>query len=186
MTDPRNDGSAVGGLPRVSDVVATFRQVLHDDSQAQADGLLGLLVALHRINAAQWELEDEVRAPGASDATVAAAKRGIDRLNSLRHHHVEKVDAAISDVIAPAPDAPPSTESPGMAFDRLSVLVIRIHFTELASRLAAPGDTGYERRLPSISSQLTSLESALEVFLDDLVVGTRRFQPYQSLKLYGS
>ncbi len=178
--DPR------GPLPRVADVVAELRRVLDEDGRAEPGGVLGLLVALHRTNAAQWALEDDVRAPAANDTVIATAKRAIDRLNADRHRHVEEVDRAIDHVLTQAVAAPPTTESPAMAFDRLSVLVIRIHHTERAARSAHPGDGDYGRRLPHLHAQLATLEAAIEVLLDDVVSGTRRFEPYKSLKLYGS
>jgi len=176
--------SPTEALPAVSEVVAEFRRTLEDDDRPRPDGVLGVLVALHRTNAAQWRLEDEVRVPGADDATIAAAKRAIDRMNSLRHLHVEAVDGAIGALLAQVPDAPPSTESPGMAFDRLSVLTIRMHHTQLAARADRSGE--YEGRLPHLAHQLETLQTALSVLLEEIASGTRQFLAYQSLKLYGS
>ena len=144
------------------------------------------LVELHRTNLAQWALEDTVRGSGATDATVAQAKREIDVLNGQRHRLIEDADAAISKVMTLRPSAPPSTETPAMVCDRLSVLVIRVHQTELASRRAAPEDTGYLDRLPNLCGQLEVLKEALGVLLEDVREGRRRFVPYRSFKLYGT
>ena len=77
------------------------------------------------------------------------------------------------------------TESPGMAIDRLSVLVIRLASTE-ARAASGTTDAGlYAERLPRLRSQLEALEEAIDNLLDDLAKGTRRFLAHESLKLYG-
>ena len=83
------------------------------------------ILALHRNNAKQWDREDDARRDDADDAMVATAKRDIDRMNSARHGFIETIDRAIQHAIDPCEGAPLVTESPGMAIDRLSVLVIR-------------------------------------------------------------
>ena len=88
-------------------------------------------------NLDQWRREDAARRPGADDAAVAAAKRDIDALNGTRHRLVEAVDAALAAAIEQVPRRTPTTESPAMVFDRLSVLAIRVHFTEQAARASA-------------------------------------------------
>ena len=171
-------------LPTVASVAAAFRTALELPGEAAA-GLLGALLGLHANNVAQWQLEDAARDPLATDAEVAGAKRGIDRLNLTRHQFVEQVDGLIDDVLTPSAGAPPATESPGMAFDRLSVLIIRLHYTEVASSSSA-GNLGlYRERLPALREQVASLEAALEQLLRDVREGQRSFLPYRQLKLYG-
>jgi hypothetical protein len=190
MPSPSDSAGPAADVAWVSDVVSAFRCVVDQpDGElpgADAGALLLQLVELHRTNLAQWGLEDAVRAPGAGDATVAAAKREIDTLNARRHHLVEAVDAAICDALVQTPSAPPSTESPGMALDRLSVLVIRLHHTELAVRSAHPGSGIASSRLADLHRQLAVLVEALGVLLHDVREGRRQFLPYRSLKLYGS
>ena len=148
--------------------------------------MLGLLLALHHNNVVQWSREDAARRGDADDRAVAAAKRDIDALNTKRHELVEAIDAALAADIEQAPAAPPTTESPAMAFDRLSVLVIRISFTErLASSQRADREL-YEARMSVLEQQLAQLREALEALFDDVRTRRRRFVPYQSLKLYGT
>ena len=150
------------------------------------DGAMPLLLELLRSNLEQWELEDLTRAPGADDATVARAKRSIDRLNLERHRLTERVDAAIGDALVQSASAVPATESPAMAFDRLSVLVIRLDRTQRAAQMAGNGGEDFGRRVLLLSSQLDELTEAIDALLDDVRAGRRRFVPYEHLKLYAS
>jgi hypothetical protein len=169
--------TAPAGFPPVGVAVAHFERALRDSSPPPPGDTLGLLLDLHQNNRDQWEREDATRATAADDATVAAAKRDIDRLNATRHRLVEAIDTRLAASLEQNPSAPPTTESPAMVFDRLSVLTIRIHFTERA---------GYTDRVPLLRAQLAVLEEALDGLLDDVGAGRKRFVPYQSLKLYGS
>jgi hypothetical protein len=170
--------SSEDDLPTSDDVVAEFRRALDDPEHRPTRPVMARLVDLLRSNLAQWNLEDEARDHGADDAAVAGAKRAIDALNSGRHRIVEEIDTAIDGAVAQSASAPLATESPAMAFDRLSVLVIRIHHTER--------DAGrYAARLPVLHRQLADLQQSIDGLIDDVRDGTRRFVPYQSLKLYG-
>lgn len=157
------------------------RQQLDEELAAVMDPIL----ALHRSNALQWDREDDAREDPADDAIVAAAKRDIDQLNTTRHGFIEAIDRAILRAIDPHDGAQLVTESPGMAIDRLSVLVIRLASTE-ARTASGTTDAGlYAERLPRLRSQLSALEEAIATLFDDLATGTRRFLAYESLKLYG-
>jgi hypothetical protein len=172
-------------VPAVADVVATFRQALAEPARPAPNGVIGLLLGLHDNNALQWDCEDAARRYDADDHAVADAKRDIDVLNTKRHDFVEAIDAALAAVIDQSPSAPPTTESPGMVFDRLSVLVIRIVYTEDAARAEPVDHDLYAARLPALHAQLASLQAALEALFDDVRAGRKRFVPYQSFKLYG-
>jgi hypothetical protein len=168
----------VTGTPSPArEVVALFERALDGGAPTPSTDLLSLLLALHRNNLDQWQQEDLTRARGADDATVAAAKRAIDALNATRHELVEAIDAALAAALEQDPSATPATESPAMVYDRLSVLTIRIHFTE---------DAGYRTRLPLLRDQLDVAVQALEGLFEDIRTGRKRFVPYQSLKLYGT
>ena len=172
-------------LPTSDHVVAEFRRALRDPEDRSTRRLVGRLVDLLRSNLDQWNLEDTARGPGADDAAVAGAKRAIDRLNARRHHLVEEIDAAIDRAVTQAASAPLATESPAMVFDRLSVLVIRIHHTELAAGEDASSADLYAARLPVLYRQLAELQQAIDSLIAHVRDGTMRFVPYQSLKLYG-
>jgi uncharacterized protein DUF4254 len=172
-------------LPTSDRVVAEFRHALRDPTHRSATAIDRLLLDLLAGNLDQWDLEDKGRAPGVDDATIAEAKRAIDQLNTRRHQLVEAIDAAIDRAVTQTTSAPLATESPAMAFDRLSVLVIRIHHTERAAGEGAPDADLYAARLPVLHRQLADLQQAIDGLVADVRDGTRRFAPYQSLKLYG-
>lgn len=173
-------------LPSVVDVVTHFRSALADSGRRPVSAVTELLLDLHENNLAQWNREDSIRSHPTDDAAVAGAKRDIDALNTRRHHLVEAIDAAVDRVITQTASATPATESPAMVFDRLSILVIRIHFTERAAGSERPDRDGYGARLPVLRRQLTTMQAALDALLDELVEGKKCFVPHQSLKLYES
>jgi hypothetical protein len=179
------DAASAQDLPPTGEIVAELQGVVRDPARRSDRGLLGPLGDLVRSNLAQWNLESRARGAGGDDAALAHAKRAIDELNGQRHQLVEAIDAAVDRALAQTATAPLATESPGMAFDRLSVLVIRVHRTELAAG-EAPEGGGYAERLPVLHRQLADLAQAIDVLLEDVRAGRRRFVPYQSLKLYGS
>jgi hypothetical protein len=143
---------------------------------------VALVVELVQSNLRQWELEDSTRDRFASDGVVAGAKREIDRLNSGRHHLIERIDTSIEAGLDQTATAPLATESPGMVLDRLSVLVIRRARTASAS-LRQPE---YAERLPELESRIRALCEAFDCYMDELRASIRRFIPYQGFKLYGS
>jgi hypothetical protein len=166
----RRPSAAGGGQPSVDELVEIIDPIL----------------ALHRNNAEQWDREDDVRRDPGNDAAVAAAKRDIDRLNHARHAFIEAIDQAILRAIEPRIDAPMVTESPGMAIDRLSILVIRLASTEDEAASGTPDAGLLSARIPRLRGQLAGLEEAMATLLSDLRSGNRRFLAHESLKLYGS
>lgn len=179
-----SDAARVEEVPPTGEIVAELQRAVRDPGPRPEPAVLGLVVDLLRSNLEQWNLESRTRDVGADDAVVARTKRAIDELNGRRHQLVEAIDGAFDRALAQNAAAPLATESPGMALDRLTVLVIRVHRTELAA-MEAPEAGGYAARLPLLQRQLADLEQAIDALVDDVGAGRRRFAPYQSLKLYG-
>lgn len=173
-------------LPPVAEIVIELERALSGERPVSPDQLMSLLLELHDSNLRQWDLEDVTRVAEASDSVIADAKRAIDKLNLIRHHLIEEIDSAVQATLKQSTTAPFATESPGMVFDRLSVLVIRITRTAQKARAVSDGADRYAGRLPSLRGQLAALSAALESLLRDVRAGTRRFLPYEHLKLYAA
>src|SRR5579863_4629265 len=124
-------------VPPLPTAAAILDALRHPSAQADGtrhDGevaeILDQISALHRNNAAQWAREDDARRGRDDNAVVADAKRDIDQLNRDRYEFIEVIDRAILAIVGPHEGAPLVTETPGMAIDRLSVLVLRLAATE--------------------------------------------------------
>jgi len=171
-------------FPPVTEIVVEFERALCGERPVLTGRLVSLLLDLHQSNRRQWDLEDVTRVPEASDAVVAGAKRAIDTLNLARHHLIQQIDAEVEADLRQSITATLATETPGMVLDRLSVLVIRIART--AEMAGSGGDEAdvYRGRLPSLQRQLSALSVALEALIQEVRAGSRRFLPYEHLKLY--
>jgi hypothetical protein len=76
---------------------------------------LSLVATQHRANFELWHIEDEARAPGASDAILAGVKRRVDSTNQRRNDLAEELDRDLLAELAPAASRTPrprSTPSP--------------------------------------------------------------------------
>ena len=145
----------------------------------------------HRANFDLWHIEDEARLPNASDATLAAVKRRIDRTNQLRNDLAEDLDRALLESLQPqrlpAPLAPLHSESPGLMIDRLSILALKVfHTREEAERHDAPGGHAHRNRdrLAILEEQRADLAACLDALWREVLAGTRRFKLYRQLKMY--
>ena len=161
------------------------------DPAGSAQEWLGRVARQHRANFDLWHIEDEARAPGASDAQLAAVKRRIDRTNQLRNDLAEELDRALLAWLKarglPNADAPLNSESPGLIIDRLSILALKIYHTrEETERKDAP-EVHRERnraRLRVLEMQRADLMGCLASLWQETVAGTRRFKLYQQMKMY--
>lgn len=156
-----------------------------------ADEWLRLVARQHRANFDLWHIEDEARAPLATDAEIAAVKRRIDRTNQLRNNLAEELDEALIAWLAqrglPNEEAPLNSESPGLIVDRLSILSLKIYHTrEEAERTDAPeGHAERNRgRLRVLEEQRGDLAGCLDALWRETVGGMRRFKTYRQMKMY--
>jgi hypothetical protein len=150
-----------------------------------------LVSAQHRANFELWHIEDEARAPGATEAELAEVKRRVDRTNQRRNDLAEELDRALLDWLEacnlPNPKAPLHSESPGLIIDRLSILALKIYHTrEEAGRAGAPpGHAERNRnRLAILEEQRADLAGCLDLLWCETLTGTRRFKIYRQLKMY--
>jgi hypothetical protein len=152
---------------------------------------LELVERQHRANFDLWHIEDEARAPGASDAELADVKRRVDQTNQRRNDLAEELDRLLLAWLAPqglpAEHAPLNSESPGLIVDRLSILALKIYHTrEEAERAdAPPGHAERNRaRLGILEEQRADLAGCLDALWRQTLAGTRRFKLYRQLKMY--
>jgi hypothetical protein len=165
-------------------------QQLEPQTESGSDWL-GLVSRQHRANFELWHIEDEARAPGASDAELAGVKRRVDRSNQRRNDLAEELDRALLAWLEPKglpnPAAALHSESPGLMIDRLSILALKTHHTrEEAERADAPA--GYAQRnlerLAILEEQRADLAACLDALWRETLAGTRRFKLYRQLKMY--
>jgi hypothetical protein len=152
---------------------------------------LVLVADQHLANFELWHIEDEARAPGATDKQLADVKRRIDRTNQRRNDLAEKLDVALLDRLRehdlPDPEAPLHSESPGLMIDRLSILALKIwHTREEAERAGAPAGHAERNleRLAILEEQRRDLAGCLDALARETLAGTRRFKLYRQLKMY--
>jgi hypothetical protein len=145
----------------------------------------------HRANFDLWHIEDEARAPGATDCELAGVKRRVDLTNQLRNDLVEEFDRALLGWLEteglPNPGAPLHSESPGLIVDRLSILALKIYHTrEEAERADAPAGHAERNRgrLSILEEQRADLAGCLDSLWTETLAGTRRFKLYRQLKMY--
>jgi len=145
----------------------------------------------HQANFELWHIEDEARAPGASDAELAGVKRRVDRTNQRRNDLAEKLDRALLAWLEPTglPNeaAELNSESPGLMIDRLSILALKIYHTrEEAERADAPQGHAARNleRLAILEEQRADLAACLDALWRETMAGTRRFKLYRQLKMY--
>ncbi len=164
------------------------------DGSAQSNAgseWLGRVARQHRANFDLWHIEDEARAPGASDAEIAAVKRRVDKTNQLRNDLVEELDRTMLGWMdargLPNSAAPLNSEAPGMMIDRLSILALKIYHTreEAERRDAPPGHAERNReRLAILMEQRADLAGCLDALWQQTLNGSRRFKLYRQLKMY--
>jgi len=154
-------------------------------------GWLGLVARQHRANFDLWHIEDEARAPGATDAKLAEVKRRIDQTNQGRNDLVEDLDRVLLTWLEvrdlPNPEAPLHSETPGQIIDRLSILSLKIYHTRLETDRASAPAGHRERnreRLAVLERQRRDLAGCLETLWTEIQGKARRFQLYQQLKMY--
>ncbi|MGD0292744.1 MAG: DUF4254 domain-containing protein [Terracidiphilus sp.] len=163
-------------------------------ADAGPDGLADWLEAVrrqHRANFELWHVEDDARAPGASDADLAGVKRRVDLTNQLRNDLAEQLDSILLGWLEPKglpnPAAELNSESPGLMIDRLSILALKIYHTrEEAERAGAPEGHAARNleRLAILEEQRRDLAVCLDALWRETLQGTRRFKLYRHLKMY--
>lgn len=161
------------------------------EGRTTTTGWLTAVARQHLANFELWHIEDEARAPGATDHEIAGVKRRIDRTNQRRNDFAEELDRLLLQWLAgrglPRPDAPLHSESPGLMIDRLSILALKIYHTrEEAMRADAPEGHAQRnfQRLALLTEQRADLAGCLDTLWRETLAAERRFKIYRQLKMY--
>ncbi len=142
------------------------------------------------IDTVQWHYEDIIRDPHINPEDALVLKRKIDASNQHRTDLVENLDAFFLNEykdVEVIKEAQINTESPAWAFDRLSILALKIyHMQEEASRIEASENhrQACQMKLEVLLEQRTDLMSAIEQLLEDFKSGRKYMKVYKQMKMY--
>ena len=132
-----------------------------------------LLYLKNWIDTVQWHYEDIIRDPNIDPVAALTLKRKIDASNQERTDMVEYIDGYFlqkySHVVA-KDNAKINSESPAWAFDRVSILALKIyHMNEEATRPEATQDhrDKCQAKLNILLEQITDLSTAIDDVLKD-------------------
>lgn len=142
------------------------------------------------IDTVQWHFEDIIRDPKIDPVVALELKRKIDASNQERTDMVEFIDSFFlekyRDVVA-SDKATINSESPAWAFDRLSILALKIyHMQEEASREDAETThrEACQQKLDILLEQREDLSTAIEQLLADIESGNKFMKVYKQMKMY--
>lgn len=165
-------------------VFSSLQLVVRSDSLPTVRSLVSELCS---VNTQLWDTEDCAR-HAADDRELAAAKRAVDRLNLERNGLIEQVD----ELLACGPTSPirgddvelvpVHTETVGSVVDRLVILALRVSRT----RAASANDSELSGRIAHLECQLSELDAALAILIEEVAMGMRRLPDGRRFKLYGA
>jgi len=149
-----------------------------------------LLYVKNWIDTVQWHFEDIIRDPNIDPVAALTLKRRIDASNQERTDMVEYIDSyflqQFSEVKV-SDNAKINSESPAWAFDRLSILALKIyHMTEEANRAEASVEhrDKCQEKLNILLEQRTDLSTAIDDLLSDIENGHKFMKVYKQMKMY--
>jgi hypothetical protein len=149
-----------------------------------------LLYLKNWIDTVQWHFEDIIRDPNIDPVAALTLKRRIDASNQERTDMVEYIDGYFlqkySDVKV-KDNAKINSESPAWAFDRLSILALKIyHMNEEATRAEASQEhrEKCQTKLNILLEQRTDLSTAIDDLLVDIESGDKFMKVYKQMKMY--
>lgn len=149
-----------------------------------------LLYAKNWIDTVQWHLEDIIRDPQIDPVAALKLKRRIDSSNQDRTDMVEYIDSYFLQKYASVhvkETAKINSESPAWAFDRLSILALKIyHMAEEANRAEATQEhrDKCQAKLNVLLEQRTDLSIAIDDLLSDIEKGDKFMKVYKQMKMY--
>lgn len=154
------------------------------------DNVEHLLYRKNWIDTVQWHYEDIIRDPSINPEDALKLKRKIDASNQDRTDLVEYIDGYFLNKyqsIEINPEATINTESPAWAFDRLSILALKIyHMQEEANRTDASPEHIAKciAKLAVLLEQKKDLSTAIDQLLADIEAGNKYMKVYKQMKMY--
>jgi len=149
-----------------------------------------LLYAKNWVDTVQWHYEDIIRDPNIDPVAALTLKRKIDASNQERTDMVEYIDSYFLQKysgVAVKDSAKINSESPAWAFDRLSILALKIyHMNEEATRAEASQEhrDNCQTKLNILLEQRTDLSTAIDDLLQDIENGDKFMKVYKQMKMY--
>ena len=142
------------------------------------------------IDTVQWHLEDIIRDPSINPTEALKIKRRIDKSNQDRTDIVEQIDDYFIEKfknVTIAPNATLNTETPAWAFDRLSILALKLyHMKEQMQRTDAPEQQIIKctQKYNTLKEQRIDLSTSINQLLDDMQNGKKQMKVYRQMKMY--
>lgn len=171
-------------------VLDNVDQPFSNPYDSEKDLLAHLLYKKCWIDTVQWHYEDIIRDPQIDPVAALELKRKIDASNQERTDMVEYLDSFFlekyKDVVA-SDTATINSESPAWAFDRLSILALKIyHMQEEASRENATSShrDACQQKLDILLEQRVDLSTAIEQLISDIEAGKKFMKVYKQMKMY--
>ena len=149
-----------------------------------------LLYAKNWVDTVQWHYEDIIRDPNIDPQEALILKRKIDASNQIRTDMVEYIDSYFLQKFASVSvktSAKINSESPAWAFDRLSILALKIyHMNEEATRKEASAEhrAKCQEKLTVLLEQKKDLTTAIDDLLTDIEAGDKYMKVYKQMKMY--
>ncbi|WP_310555260.1 DUF4254 domain-containing protein [Flavobacterium sp.] len=149
-----------------------------------------LLYAKNWVDTVQWHYEDIIRDPQIDPVAALVLKRQIDASNQVRTDMVEYIDSYFLqkyNAVQVKSSAKINSESPAWAFDRLSILALKIyHMNEEATRKEASSEhrAKCQEKLNVLLEQKKDLTTAIDDLLNDIENGDKYMKVYKQMKMY--
>jgi hypothetical protein len=149
-----------------------------------------LLYFKNWIDTVQWHFEDIVRDPNIDPVAALKLKRRIDASNQERTDMVEYIDSYFLQKFTSVKvkeSAKINSESPAWAFDRLSILALKIyHMQQEANRVEASQEhrNKCQEKLNTLLEQRSDLSTAIDDLLTDIENGDKFMKVYKQMKMY--
>jgi len=185
----------------IQKTISIFKQSVYDYHQFDcvnhplqnpysAGSFEALLYHKNWIDAVQWHLEDIIRDPNIDPVEALKLKRRIDASNQERTDMVEYLDSYFLDMykeVETNENTPLNTETPAWAFDRLSILQLKIYHMEQEVKRTDVSKEHIQKcqeKLDVLLQQEIDLSLAIEQLLQDFSAGRKKMKVYKQMKMY--